>query len=246
MIYTFLEHVSSFSVVFPLLLVLFSGKVHLKEDLILRALGILLLASGLSDVGSYLLREMGKSFLMVDSSYIIIEFLLFSYIYYRVIPNKKWVYGGLLLFGLFSPINILFIEPFTQFQGWLIFVEGLILIGYAGMSSFHLLRAPADPVPFFERLIGWINLAVVVYFLSNLFLFSISEFLFTHLDPETARKYWSFHNCVNILKNSIFAIGIYYTMRKGADRTTLIMKGISERIDELYDDALDEIVKKTK
>ncbi len=242
---TYLEHVSSFSVVFPLLLVLFSGKEHLKDPILLM-LGILLLASSFSDAGSYVLNEMGRSNITLVNSYFITQFLVLSYIYCRVIPNKKVVYAGLILFSIFFIINTLFIEPFTEYQGWTRFAGGIMLVGFAFMNSFHLLREPDNVIPFFERLIGWINLAVVVYFLSNLFLFGVSEFLFTQLDPETARKYWSFHNCVNILKNAVFAIGIYYTMRKGADRTTLIMKGISERIDELYDSALDEIVKKVK
>ncbi len=201
---------SSFSVLLPLLLMVFSLHDQLQSPM-RRALGILLLASGLSDAISYTLREMGQSNIVFINSYYIVQFLALSYIYSIIIPDKKWVYGGVILFTVFLGINILFIQSFTKFQGWMIFVEGIILLGYAGMSSLNFLQVAHLSITLLDRLAGWINLAVIFYFIPNLFLFLIRELMFPELDTDTARTYWSFHNCVNILKNILLALGIYYT-----------------------------------
>ena len=54
----------------------------------------------------------------------------------------------------------------------------------------------------------------MIYFCLNLFLFLMGSYVLTKLDPETSALIWSSHNVNNIIKNILFAVGIYFYKKK--------------------------------
>ncbi|MBK7885196.1 MAG: hypothetical protein IPJ81_16440 [Chitinophagaceae bacterium] len=56
----------------------------------------------------------------------------------------------------------------------------------------------------------WINTAVFYYFGASFLLFISRNYIFKTQTVEFINMTWSFHNLNNIIKNILFAIGIYY------------------------------------
>ncbi|HET9057304.1 MAG TPA: hypothetical protein VFN30_10720, partial [Chitinophagaceae bacterium] len=56
--------------------------------------------------------------------------------------------------------------------------------------------------------------AVFLYFSFNLFLFIIANYVFKNFSNEIGMTVWGFHNINNIVKNILFAVGIYYAGKK--------------------------------
>ena len=107
----------------------------------------------------------------------------------------------LLLFSLALPLwslslTIPFNDPF-----------GLII--YSITYFFHSLTAiTSSGYPGYSLI--WINIGVMIYFCLNLFLFLMANHVLTRLDSETSALIWSSHNINNVIKNILFAIGIFY------------------------------------
>ena len=67
-------------------------------------------------------------------------------------------------------------------------------------------------VEVFRLPIFWVNVAVLVYFSGNLFVFMLSDYLVTVL-KDNLIVYWSFHNFLSIVKNILLAIGFYGSIK---------------------------------
>ncbi|HET9056058.1 MAG TPA: hypothetical protein VFN30_04340, partial [Chitinophagaceae bacterium] len=60
----------------------------------------------------------------------------------------------------------------------------------------------------------WITTAVFLYFSFNLFLFIMANYILKKFSAEIGMTVWGFHNINNIVKNILFAVGIYYAGKK--------------------------------
>ncbi|MFM6975307.1 MAG: hypothetical protein ACKOW2_00450 [Sphingobacteriaceae bacterium] len=112
-------------------------------------------------------------------------------------------------------INTLYYQPLTEFQSWSDGIQSIILFIYAINYNFLLLKSPPED----ERqasLTLWVNMGVLFYFGLNLYLFFITNYVFENESTEIAMMSWSFHNFFNIVKNGLFATGIYYAGMKVA------------------------------
>ena len=57
----------------------------------------------------------------------------------------------------------------------------------------------------------WINTAILIYFSGNLFLFIFNTYLVSVLKDDLV-VYWSFHNLLYLIKNVLFAIGLWQNL----------------------------------
>ena len=172
-------------------------------------LGILLFVSIVSDCLGFIMHIIGKVAMpIILNIYTILEFFLLSYIYYLFGKDKKLVITISILFTLFFIVDSLFVESIYKFQSGPLFVEGIILLTYAISYYAKTLKVtpPIDPFCFYPF---WINSGVFYYFSFNLFLFAISNYVFTNMPSDISKSVWGFHNFNNIMKNLLFAIGIY-------------------------------------
>ncbi|HET9056997.1 MAG TPA: hypothetical protein VFN30_09145 [Chitinophagaceae bacterium] len=206
-----LIYISYFSACIPLFLTLSDVK-KLKEPII-ALLNILIFVAACSDLISYILIQKHQSSILVTNIYFIAQLLLLNYIFTLLLPNKKFVYTGALLFVLFTFYISLNIQGFAEYQSWTRTTGGVILLTYSVLYYRQLLiTLPAQNISQYAPF--WINTAVSLYFSFNLFLFIIANYVFTNLPADAGMLVWGFHNVNNILKNILFAVGIYYAGKK--------------------------------
>ena len=180
----------------------------------LRVLFILLLAGAISDLLGYIFIKTGSgSNIVIDNIYFMVQFFLFSYIYYLLLDHKQLVYGALVIFTGCFIVNTVYLQPFTEFQSWLRLVENFILITYAIVCFRYNLKTPLEDEGLDEMLM-WMNVAVMFYFGFSMYLFASTSFIFKNELDDIAILAWGFHNFINIVKNILFATGIYYVGRK--------------------------------
>ena len=210
-----LMYVSYFSVLIPICFLLVKNQ-NLKIPLI-KVLLILLIASVLSDLLGYILIKSGRSNIVIDNSYTFVEFTLLSLIYKELLLTyEKMIYLFMVVFIGFFLIDSLMIENLTKFQNYPLLLEGFILILF---SCFYLRCFILNPKnnPIFDNMgYFWLNAAIFCYFGLNIFLFASTNYIFKNEAADIAMSAWSAHNFLNVLKNILFATGIYYAGRKVA------------------------------
>lgn len=165
------------------------------------------LISFLSDIICFILAKNRLNNSVIVNTYFIIQFFLLLYFYHCQIRNKKIIYITVIVFIFFFVTNTIFVQPFNTFQNWLHVAGGLIFICYSTGYYISVSRSvpPMDP---FHSSPFWINTAVFYYFSFNLFLFIVTNYVFTQLPKEEIRVFWTFHNFNNIIKNLLFAFAV--------------------------------------
>ncbi len=207
-----LSYISAFSVLIPLSL--FLKNIKSFNVYIGFLFGGVICVSALSDIISYIFISLGKSSTITINTFFSIQFFLFSFIYISFLKKKLLIYCSLFFYITFLIVNSLFIQPFYQFQSWSRLVESFFLISYTLIYYLKILKA-TPPVNSLRTFPTIFNTAVFFYFSLNLFLFIISNYIFTQMSHEDKIIAWSFHNINNFIKNILFAVGIYYA-GKGA------------------------------
>jgi hypothetical protein len=200
-----IRYASIFSVAFPLILYLFrlkdlSGAGH--------KIGAIVIISALSDVIALYLFEAEMSTVLLFNAYYLIFFLLLAWFYNEVLQTvrgKRMVQWGLAIYVLsFIGITIL-IQSFNEYQTLMWTLAGAISIIFS-ISYFISVFSAMRPMNDFGLL--WINSGILFYFSFNLFLFIMSSYVLTRLEPELSLIVWSFHNVNNIIKNILIGLGI--------------------------------------
>lgn len=199
---------STFSVLIPVLLYSIKFKGLSRP---IHVIGLLLIMSGLSDAfGMYLsARQMSTVYLF--NSFYLLNYVLLIIFFYQVFVNLKHrtVLQYLVIAFAIGFVTITAsIQPFSEYQTlvWVMVAITMILCSIIYLlNSFTEFRY--EPVSN-EPLI-LINSGILIYFILNLFLFIMGNYVLTRMDKELSSMVWSFHNVNNIIKNVLFAIGIY-------------------------------------
>jgi|GEM_PF-2542342 len=213
------SYVSMFSVLIPIAFFLFGKRSGSK------ILFALLLASLIADIGNKIYAQLGFRGYIILNIFFSTEFILISLIYASVLIQRKVVYFCLFSFLIIHFLYSLYSQSIHQFQGIIHFFGSLIIIGQAVnyyLERHHLEMCHLEmhylemyyflPAENPSRLIinGWINAAILYYFSFNLFLFAGANYVFKNATPEIGLIFWTFHNLNNIIKNCLFATGIYF------------------------------------
>jgi hypothetical protein len=200
-----IRYASILSVVLPLI-VYFTKIKHASRAVHL--IGAALVISAISDMVGYVLFAGGKSTVILFNGYYAVQFLLLTWFYYEVLPSdkaKSIVIGGLVTYALAFALITVFIQPLSEYQNYLWTITGMIMIVY-GIAYFVNLFA-SEP-NHGNHWVLWINSGILFYFSFNLFVFFMSKYVLTKLEPEVSLLVWSFHNVNNILKNILVAFGV--------------------------------------
>jgi drug/metabolite transporter (DMT)-like permease len=213
-----LIYISYFSIVVPCYFLL--RKKHILKFRQYRLLGILFLVSVVADAGSFILAHYGISNIPVINLYFIVSFGIISLMYARLLRSTKHaIYSFFGVTFAFFILDCYYIQGFGTLQSYVATLCGILAIGYSVIYYDHLLNT--IPVSSIRRLpFFWINTAVAYYFSFNLFILVFGTFIFENLKEVEIHAVWVFHNLNNIIKNGLFAIGLYYagekrTVRKG-------------------------------
>jgi hypothetical protein len=151
----------------------------------------------------------------------LIQFGLISWFYYLVMfnrVNKNAFMITIIAFGIFAGIVALVYQGVFQNQTLVWSMAALAIVFFAVMFFNDLVIHP----PILDKNLYsllFTNGAFLLYFGFNLFLFLISDFVLTKMDPEMGKLVWSFHNINNIIKNIALAFGIHYIGKRVIEAT---------------------------
>lgn len=182
-------------------------------------IGILIIVSGLCDLIGLLLFEHRQSTIVLFNTYYALLFALLTWFYYEVLfvnTRRIMIWIGLAVYIQSFILVTVFVQNFLEYQTLMWLITALIMITYSIAYFFYSLSAITSSGYFGYSLI-WINIGVMIYFCLNLFLFVMGNYVLTKLDPETSALIWSSHNINNIIKNVLFAVGIYFYRKKIAE-----------------------------
>ena len=200
---------SNVSMLVPLVLY-FSRMKHASREV--HIIGALIVVSGVCDLAGMVLFSMHRSTIILFNAYYFVLFFLLTWFYYQVLfanTNKRMVWAGVFVYLLSFILITTFVQNFFEYQTLMWLVTAIILIIYSIAYFFYSLSIITSTGSFGYGFI-WINIGVMIYFCLNLFLFVMGNHVLTQLDAGTSALIWSSHNINNIIKNLLFAIGIYF------------------------------------
>lgn len=199
---------SNLSLAVPL--VLYIARIR-QVDREIHIIGALLAVSGVCDLIGFILFSRQQSTEILINTYYTVLFVLLSWFYYKVLfasHQRVLVWVGIAVYLLAFFMVSAYVQKFTEYQTLMWLVTAVIMIVYSIGYFFHSLTMVVNGGVFGSSAV-WINIGVMLYFILNLFLFVMGNHLLTNLDPATSAMIWSSHNMNNILKNLLFAVGIY-------------------------------------
>ena len=182
-------------------------------------IGFLVIVSGLCDLAGFLLFREQQSTAVMFNIYYALLFALLTWFYYEILfvnTRRIMIWIGLAVYIQSFILITVFVQDFFQYQTLMWLITAMIMIIYSIAYFFYSLSTITTSGYFGYSLI-WINIGVMIYFCLNLFLFVMGSYVLTKMDPETSALIWSSHNVNNIIKNALFAIGIYFYKRKIAE-----------------------------
>ena len=197
-----LIYFSVFSAIIPIII----GIMALKKTslAIYWVILILSIVSFTSDsVGLIYFLIVSRSTFWVINIYQITEIILIGYFLYLYLEAKKVVLVITLLFLLYFLYHI-FIINFNEFYGTTLAVHALVNILFCLLVFYQFYKSEQEI--FIEQSpIFWMNIGLLTYFSGALFSFLLSIDIL-----QIGSGYnWHFHNIANILKNILFAIGLW-------------------------------------
>lgn len=200
-----IRYASMFSVAFPLILYLFRVKALSRSG---HLIGAMVVISAVADLTAYFVARSGVSTALIFNVYFVIFFVLLSWFYTEVLQStrgRKTVQWGLGIFVVSYILITIFFQSFNEFQTLMWTTGGTIAIIFS-ISYFISVFSAMRPMNDFGLL--WINSGILFYFSFNLFLFVMSSYVLTRLEPELGVIVWSFHNVNNIIKNILIGLGV--------------------------------------
>jgi hypothetical protein len=207
---------SNLSVAFPLIVYLLKARYATKR---VHIIGALVVISAICDLAGYIFLSRKQPTVVLFNAYYIIMFFLLLWFYYEIvfIKNRRvMVLIGLAVYLQSLILITIYVQPFSEYQTLLWIITGIIMIVF-GIEYFLYLLSARPAVNLFNYTTMWINSGVLIYFVFNLFLFIITNYIFTRLDQDAASAVWSFHNVNNIIKNLLFGIGLTLHRKKIAN-----------------------------
>lgn len=197
-----------FSIVSPLLVIFWGAKNKKHLDVSMRLIFYLSIASFFSDIISLILSKYDLNNLWIIQIWGLTQGILLFLFFSTVIDiSIKRIRAFLVLFIIYYVINSIFIEGLNQYNSLAMSIEAIIMIVLC-FIYFHKLYTDEVGV-FLERIpVFWVVIGILFYFSGALFSFLLSSDILSKA-PDRFYNSWIFHNSVNIIKNILFAIGLW-------------------------------------
>lgn len=144
----------------------------------------------------------------------VLNFGLSIWFYYEILfknTKKLPLIIGVVVYVLFYIFITVEVQDLYQYQGFAWAIQCIIVLGFGISYSQYLLQNAMHPPELLSSKL-WLNGANLFYFGFSFWLFVLSTVLLVEIDKDTVRTVWMFHNTNNIIKNILFAIGIYSSL----------------------------------
>ena len=200
-----IRYASYASIAFPLLAYLVKFRLATRA---IHLIGAVAVVSAISDTIAFRSFAQGTSTILLFNTYYVVLFALLAWFYLDILTQKSErpiVIGGLVIFIISFVLITGFVQPFTVYQNHVWTLIALIMVIF---STCYVLQVFSLRAPMSNNALLWINSGILYYFTLNLFLFVMSNYVLTKMEPEISNLIWSFHNINNVLKNILIGIGI--------------------------------------
>ena len=206
-----LQYLSAAFVIVPLILGI------LKKSYLNRGISLvflLLIISFFLEIVNIWCGLNGVNNMLVFSIYTTVEFILFALFYknfYDSIKKSFIHYLLIILFSCVATLDMFFINDYMTVNNFSSSLESIIFILYSLLAFFFIMKRLM-----FQNLLNtsffWINIAILIYFAGNLFLFLFSN----HLQKNDQAQYlavYNIHSVTNIIYYILISIGFWKAAR---------------------------------
>jgi len=213
--YDLITNISALSSLIPLI-VFVRAIWRKKQPNSVKLLGLLSLIASLTELATLILYEAYRiNPNPVVNVYVLLQLVLVILVFRSAYTKplfKTLAALGITLFIAFAVIDVFFLKGITAINANLFTVSAMASILYSALYFYQLVEELSEP--FIERIfMFWFSTSVFLYFGTNLFLFATVDQLIK-AGVEQFMLSWGLHNGTNILKNILFAIGLYVTILK--------------------------------
>ncbi|MBL7847735.1 MAG: hypothetical protein JNL40_09730 [Cyclobacteriaceae bacterium] len=173
---------------------------------VVRLVMLIAACSFLFDLLGYVLGMNKLSTYPAGNAYLLVQALIFLVIYREALKIKNPLFYAIT--GIYS---LFFVTNYFYLQGPFIINSYSVVVGSVGFILLSLLyfRQLLNnlPEPFVHRIpMVWVNVAVLIYFGGNLFLFMLFNYFVSAI--------WILHNMLNITKNILLFVAVWQSQRK--------------------------------
>ncbi|HEV2481226.1 MAG TPA: hypothetical protein VGS79_16250 [Puia sp.] len=143
---------------------------------------------------------------LVFSSFIAVQFGLFTYYFYSTFKAKRFKYIAVIGAVVFCVVAISIFSK-EHFNWNVESLAAILVIIYCILSLYEQIRDPETMFVYHNKKF-WVIIALFIYFSSTFFLYLYS----TALSDEERHTYWVINNSFEILKNILFSVS--FIMKK--------------------------------
>lgn len=200
MVEKLIQHISFYSIILPIVIGSTSFKAIGRIELLSY---ILCIFSLFGDLAAYLTALFFQNSYPAIHAYSILEIMLLSYLFKYFLKSTTPILIGIIL-SLIYTSDVFLLNHWHQINALISSITCLIFILFCLIHFYRMYTQYNDL--FFDRLPEfWLSMGVLCYFSGSLF----SWLLFEYIQAPNSSLTWAFHNIANILKNILFAIGLW-------------------------------------
>lgn len=163
-----------------------------------------------TEVTMSLLSKKGINNLFLIHIYVVVEYIVFGYVYayyLNSIKLRKPIYITIVLFTAFSIFNVICLNGLKEFNTYGLLVEGALFI-ILSLLFFYKLFKDLEVGNLFTLPMFWINCAILIYFTANFMLFGLVELF----PKEVGSNLWdNIHTTFTGVYSILMAIGLWKT-----------------------------------
>ena len=206
-----LDLVSSASSVLPVITGLYFYK---RQHGILKILVVFFIFSCLTELLLYYLSSRAINNLWFVNIFFLIEYMVFSFVCAQF-SGLKMIIRLSILFALLYTVAWVFttfyIFNIYRFNNLIRTVESILLIFFSGVALYQISMDVS--VNLFKNPKFWFSAGILIYFSTNLIVFSIADMILDNRNPIIGNA-WAIHSFWNIVTCFIFATGFVWNSTK--------------------------------
>ncbi len=173
---------------------------------IIRIITLLAAFSFLFDMVSLHYATKGINNYPINNLFSLVQTLLLLFVYREAFSwPRRTVYWAAGIYTILFLANYLLVQTPYKLNSYTYSISGLMLL-VASLLYFRFLLKNLPETFVHRSPMIWINIAVLIYFGGNLFLFMLYNYFVSAI--------WILHNILNIAKNVLFFIAIWQSQRK--------------------------------
>lgn len=178
----------------------------------IRLVQVLVATGFIVDMSILYLGIKGYNTYPIGNVFFFFQSIIFLLIFKRLLNLSNIVWYLVAGYSLFFLINYLYIQGPSILNSNSHTVSAVIMIFLSLMYFRHLLiELPEEYIHKLPMI--WVNLSVLVYYSGNIFLFIVNNYLTDGIEGNQ-RLMWVIHNSLNSMKNFLFTIAIWQSLRK--------------------------------